>query len=60
MKDFNLKPDEVLINSLLDGCEKSQDFDAANKIFEYIKTLKVNIPAMAFSIMMKVRNIFNY
>jgi len=60
MKDYNLKPDEVLINSLLDGCEKAQEFEKASEVFDYIKSLNVNIPSMAFSIMMKVSLSFDY
>lgn len=54
MKSYDLYPDEVLINSLLDGCEKYQEFEKGSRIFDYIKSLKVNIPTMAYSIMMKV------
>ena len=55
MQYFDIKPDEVLINSILDGCEKYEDYESGSKIFDYIKSLNVNIPSMAFSIMMKVR-----
>jgi pentatricopeptide repeat protein len=54
MPRYRLTPDEVLINSILDGCEKCQEYKKASDLFDYIKNLKVNIPCMSFSIMMKV------
>lgn len=41
MKNMKIKIDEVLINTLLDGCFKSGKVEIANKIFNYIKKLNI-------------------
>jgi pentatricopeptide repeat protein len=60
MQEFSIYPDEVLINSILDGCEKAQEYEKGKSIFEYFKKLQINIPCMSFSIMMKVDLIFKH
>jgi len=54
MNIINIIPDEVLVNSMLDGCEKAEEYNIATELFLYFKKLNVNLPQMAYSIMMKV------
>lgn len=57
MTNHGIKPDEVLLNSLLDGCEKLNKFTQAKEIFLFVRKCGVEPSMMSYSIMMKV-NIF--
>jgi len=59
MIDLGIKPDEVLLNSLLDGCEKMNKFSQARDLFLFVRRFGVEPSMMSFSIMMKV-NIFKF
>lgn len=53
MEKFNIKPDEVLLNSLLDGCDKMKNYRTGVDIFIHVR--KYIYPSlMSFSIMMKI------
>jgi pentatricopeptide repeat protein len=53
MERLNIKPDEVLLNSLLDGCDKMNNYKAGVEIFRQVR--KFIYPSlMSFSIMMKI------
>jgi pentatricopeptide repeat protein len=53
MEILDIKPDEVLLNSLLDGCDKMSEYKHAVQIFTHVR--KFIYPSlMSFSIMMKV------
>lgn len=54
MIQLGIKPDEVLLNSLLDGCEKMNKFTQARDIFLFVRKFGVEPSMMSFSIMMKV------
>jgi pentatricopeptide repeat protein len=54
MIGLKIIPDEVLLNSFLDGCEKLGEFNKAKEIFLRIRKLGTNPSMMSFSIMMKV------
>lgn len=58
MINLGIKPDEVLLNSLLDGCEKMSKFTQARDIFLFVRKFGVQPSMMSFSIMMKVKNYF--
>jgi pentatricopeptide repeat protein len=53
---LGIKPDDVLLNSLLDGCEKMNKFTQAKDIFLFVRKFGVEPSMMSFSIMMKVIN----
>lgn len=54
MLNKKIQPDDVFLNSLLDGCEKLQYYDKAIYIFQTIKKLGVEPTMMSYSIMMKI------
>jgi len=56
MINLGIKPDEVVLNSLLDGCEKMNKFSQARDIFLFVRNFGVEPSMMSFSIMMKVTN----
>lgn len=57
MIDLGIKPDDVLLNSLLDGCEKMDKFTQARDIFLFVRKFGVEPSMMSFSIMMKVKDL---
>jgi pentatricopeptide repeat protein len=54
MKTYNITPDEVLLNSFLDGCDKMKKYSKAVEIFEYVLSFRIEPSMMSYSIMMKV------
>jgi pentatricopeptide repeat protein len=58
MINSGIKPDEVLLNSLLDGCEKMNKFTQARDIFLFVRKFGLQPSMMSFSIMMKVNLTF--
>ena len=54
MLKIDIKPDDVLLNSLLDGCEKCKEFDKSFEIYNLFKSKGVEPTMMTYSIMMKI------
>ena len=54
MLEQGIKADEVLYNSLLDGCLKANEMDMALKCFKNIKKLKIKASNVTYSILAKI------
>lgn len=54
MLQQGIKADEVLYNSLLDGCLKSDETELALKCFKNMKKLKIKPSNVTFSILAKI------
>lgn len=56
MDKSNIKADEVLYNSLLDGCCKAGEVDMALKVYSNMRTLCIRPSNVTFSILVKVHS----
>lgn len=54
MLEQGIKADEVLYNSLLDGCLKANEMDMALKCFKNMKKLKIKASNVTYSILAKI------
>lgn len=54
MKELNIKPDEVLLNTLLEGCTKKGKIDLALRLFEEMKSARIKPSNVTFSILIKL------
>lgn len=54
MLALGIKADEVLYNSLLDGCLKADETDLALKCFKNMKKLKIKASNVTYSILAKI------
>ena len=54
MEQEKIKPDEVLFNSLLDGCCKSNEIDLALTVYDSMKTQNIRPSNVTFSILVKI------
>ena len=54
MDEAKIQPDEVLYNSLLDGCCKCNELTMALKVFENMKSLRIKPSNVTFSILIKI------
>ena len=52
-----IKPDCILLNTLLDGCEKCNSYNDALNIFEIFRKKNVSTNMMTYSIMLKILGI---
>jgi pentatricopeptide repeat protein len=55
-RDTGLKPDEIMYNSLLDGCAKSNLYDEAMDLFEDMQKQGISPSNFTLSIMVKLFN----
>lgn len=51
---YNITPDEVLFNSLLDGCFRSDAYDIGNMVFERMRSANLLMTEISYSIMIKM------
>ena len=54
MEQKGIKADEVLYNSLLDGCCKSRQIDLALKVFDNMTILNIKPSNVTYSILIKI------
>ena len=54
MEKKGIKADEVLYNSLLDGCCKSRQIDLALKVYQNMLILKIKPSNVTYSILIKI------
>ena len=54
MLDQGIKADEVLYNSLLDGCLKANEEQMALKCYQNMKKLKIKASNVTYSILAKI------
>lgn len=54
MVKHEVRPDEILLNSFLDGCEKNNKFKEAPRIFDFFLKLGVSPSLMTYSLMLKL------
>ena len=52
-----IKPDCILLNTLLDGCEKCNSYDEAFDIYNIFKKKNVTINMMTYSLLLKILGI---
>ena len=58
MQNFKIVPDKILLNSLLDGCSKMNQFEKAKEIFYFVRNFGVEPSMLSYSIMMMVNKFF--
>ena len=54
MKTVGIKPDEVLFNSLLDGCCRANLIDIGLMVYKNMMSLKIKPSNVTFSILIKI------
>ncbi len=54
LENQNIKPDEVLYNSLLDGCFKANEVEIAMMIYKNMQSLEIKPSNVTFSILIKI------
>ena len=54
MRQENIKPDEVLYNSLLDGCCKSNELDMAMQVHKRMVEQNIKPSNVTYSILIKI------
>jgi pentatricopeptide repeat protein len=54
METQGIKPDEVLYNSLLDGCCKANEIEMASKVYNNMRALQIKPSNVTYSILVKI------